>query len=155
VTETVLWNTVDTRATVPVLEGAFAWFGDAPALLGSHCLACGSWAFPRTFLCPNPRCVDRRVEDAPLSKVGRLASWTVVHFPPPRPYVAEDPFVPFAIGEVEFPEGIQVIGPVTGCQPEELHAGRLMKTIVEPYYVDLEGNAVVGWKFSPVSGEPV
>jgi uncharacterized OB-fold protein len=79
----------------------------------------------------------------------------VVHFPPPRPYVAEDPFVPFAIGEVEFPEGIQVIGPVTGCQPEELHAGRLMKTIVEPYYVDLEGNAVVGWKFSPVSGEPV
>ena len=113
-------------------------------------MACDTWTFPRTFLCPNPACADRRVEDAHLSSLGRLASWTVIHFPPPPPYVAPDPFVPFAIGEVEFPEGIQVIGPLVGSAFDHLAIGMEMEVVVEPYYIDREGIEVVGWKFRAV-----
>ena len=139
---------------VSVLAKSFTWPPDEPALIGSRCLACATWAFPRTFLCPNPECADRSVEDARLSRSGRLASWTVVHFPPPPPYVPPDPFQPFAIGEVEFPEGIQVIGPLVEYDFGRLAIGMSMETVVEPYYINVEGIEVVGWKFRVVAAVP-
>lgn len=134
-----------------VLSGSFSWPAERPALIGSRCANCETWSFPATFMCVNPSCGDRRVERAPLSRVGRLASWTVVHAPPPPPYVAPDPFQPFAIVEVAFPEGLQIVGPLAGGDLGVLKAGMPMETVIEPYYVDREGTEVVGWRFKPAS----
>ncbi|MCE2526977.1 MAG: OB-fold domain-containing protein [Actinomycetia bacterium] len=133
----------------PVLEGSFVSEPE-PALVGSRCRSCETVAFPASFTCPNPRCMDKDVAPAPLSRTGRLASWTTVHFPPPPPFVAADPFVPITVVEVDFAsEGIQVVGPLTGAGADELRMGMPMETVVEPYYADSDGE-VIGWKFRPV-----
>ena len=132
----------------PVLEGSFVTEPE-PALVGSRCRSCDTVAFPASFTCPNPRCMDKDVAPSPLSGTGRLASWTTVHFPPPPPFVAPDPFVPITVVEVEFPsEGIQVVGPLAGATADELRMGMPMETVVEPYYADDDGE-VIGWKFRP------
>ncbi|MDE0232452.1 MAG: OB-fold domain-containing protein [bacterium] len=135
----------------PVLEGAFV-SDPEPALVGSCCRSCDTVAFPASFTCPNPRCSRKDVVAAPISRTGRLASWTTVHFPPPPPFVAPDPFVPITVVEVEFTsEGIQVVGPLTGASPDRLRTGMAMETVVEPYYTDDSGE-VIGWKFRPAEG---
>lgn len=133
----------------PVLEGSFVSEPE-PALVGSRCRSCDTVAFPASFTCPNPRCMDKDVAPGTISRTGRLASWTTVHFPPPPPFVAPDPFVPITVVEVEFAsEGIQVVGPLSGASEGELRMGMPMETVVEPYYADDEGE-VIGWKFRPV-----
>ncbi len=133
----------------PVLEGSFVTEPE-PALVGSRCRTCGTVAFPASFTCPDPRCMDKEVAPSVLARTGRLASWTTVHFPPPPPFVAPDPFVPITVVEVDFvAEGIQVVGPLAGSSAAGLRMGMPMETVVEPYYTDDEGE-VVGWKFRPV-----
>ena len=133
-----------------VLDGAFE-LGDNPRLIASKCLSCETFAFPKSFTCPNPVCDGREVHDSALSRQGTLASFTVVHYPPPPPYVPADPFEPFAIAEVAFPEGIQIVGPMTGCDPSDLVMNMKVETVVEPYYTDADGTRMLGWKFRPVA----
>ena len=136
----------------PVLEGSFV-SDPEPALVGSRCRSCETVAFPASFTCPNPRCVRKDVIPTPLSPTGRLASWTTVHFPPPPPFVAPDPFEPITVVEVEFAsEGIQVVGPLADASADQLRMGMPMETVVAPYYSDDSGE-VIGWKFRPYSEE--
>ena len=136
----------------PVLEGSFV-SDPEPALVGSRCRSCETVAFPASFTCPNPRCVEKDVAPTPLSPTGRLASWTTVHFPPPPPFVAPDPFEPITVVEVEFAsEGIQVVGPLADASADQLRMGMPMETVVAPYYSDDSGE-VIGWKFRPYSEE--
>jgi len=133
----------------PVLQGSFVTEPE-PALVGSRCRACGTVAFPASFTCPHPRCTEKDVAPSILSRTGRLASWTTVHFPPPPPFVAPDPFVPITVVEVDFvSDGIQVVGPLAETSDARLRMGMPMETVVEPYYADAEGE-VVGWKFRPM-----
>ena len=136
----------------PVLEGAFV-SDPEPALVGSQCRSCDTVAFPASFTCPNPRCARKDVVSTPLSRTGRLASWTTVYFPPPPPFVAPDPFEPITVVEVEFAsEGIQVVGPLAGASVADLRMGMAMQTVVEPYYTDDSGE-VIGWNFRPLEGD--
>lgn len=137
--------------TTPVLKGAFI-SDPEPALVGSRCRSCETVAFPPSFTCPNPRCFQKDVISATLSRTGRLASWTTVHFPPPPPFVAPDPFEPITVVEVEFAsEGIQVVGPLAQASVDQLRMGMPMETVVEPYYRGEDGE-VIGWKFRPLEG---
>ncbi len=135
---------------IPFVDGHFSWPSDDPRLLGSRCVSCETTVFPRTFTCPNPECDASEVEDVEFDRLGTLAGYTVVRYPPPPPFVPSDPFEPFAIAEVEFPNGVQVIGPVPAGHGETFTLGQPMETIVETYYVDDDGTDVVGWKFKPV-----
>jgi uncharacterized OB-fold protein len=93
----------------PMIEG---WFDAEPEphLIGARCTTCGSYAFPPTAAaCPNPSCPGAELEAVPLSRRGRLWSWTVARYAPPPPYVAADPFVPFALAAVELEEERMVI----------------------------------------------
>ena len=85
-----------------------------------------------------------------FDRLGILASYTVVRYPPPPPYVAPDPFVPFAIAEVEFPNGVQVVGPVTGEHGFDFTVGQSMETLVGRYYTDETGQDIIGWMFKPI-----
>ena len=137
---------------IPVLEGSFVTEPE-PALVGSRCRTCETVAFPASFTCPEPRCTEKDVVPSVLTRTGRLASWTTVHFPPPPPFVAADPFVPITVVEVDFAsEGIQVVGPLAGSPDAALRMGMPMETVVEPYYADASGE-VIGWKFRPMESE--
>lgn len=48
------------------------------------------------------------------------------------------------------PEGIRVIGMMTGCQPEDLQIDMKVELVVGKLYDDDQGNDLVTWKFRPI-----
>jgi uncharacterized OB-fold protein len=102
------------RVHTPVVAGWFAGEGDDFRLVGTRCAACGSVFFPRedTF-CRNPGCEGDELTETPLSKHGRIWSYTDARYRPPSPYVTnpELPWEPYALVAVELAaERIVVLG---------------------------------------------
>ncbi len=84
------------KARVPAVEGWFTTDGAKPALLGSRCRSCGTYAFPKeAFACRNPRCASRDFDEVELSRRGRVWSYTDARYQPPPPFVApSEPYEP-------------------------------------------------------------
>jgi hypothetical protein len=141
-----------TRRRVPVAENLFAETAQGPRLLGSRCATCGTAYFPRTGFCHNPDCTDRSVEDATFGPRGTLWSCAVQHYPPPPPTRYDEPYVPYALGLIDLPEGIRVLGRISTDDPESVELGSEVELVIERLYGDPDGNDVVGWKFRPVGG---
>ena len=134
---------------VAVIEGLFTLDLEEPRLIGSKCTSCGTHFFPEAISCSNPECKDKKVERAFLSRRGKLYSYTIQHYPPPPPFQAPEPFVPYGIGLVELPEKIRVLGILAQVDPEKLKIGMELEVILDKVY-DEEGKEVVTWKFRPV-----
>ncbi len=139
----------------PAIEG---WFraGTEPALLGSRCAACSTVSFPpvpEESFCRNPACSGERFEEVPLSRRGRIWSYTDAQYQPPAPYVpAADPYRPFALAAVELPEGIVVLGQVAdGFGVDDLTVGDEVELVVETLYADGDGERTI-WRWKPVGG---
>jgi len=135
---------------VPVVEGLFTWPSDKPQLIGTKCLSCGSYFFPKTLSCNNPDCEEKKVEEVLLSRRGKLYSYTMQHYTPPPPAKFSEPFVPYGIGLVELPEGIRVIGRLTTSHTGELRIGMDVELTVEKICEDDQGNELVTYKFKPL-----
>ncbi len=138
--------------TSPAIEG---WFttGPEPALLGSRCTACGTVFFPRAEgFCRNPACAGEEFEELPLSRTGRVWSYTDAQYQPPAPYISRtDPYQPFALAAVELPEGLVVLGQVAdGFGVDDLRVGTEVELVVEPLYTDESGERTI-WKWRPVA----
>ena len=141
---------------VPAIEG---WFhmgsgepGDSPRLIGTRCTECSTYFFPReASFCRNPDCSSRSFEEVALSDRGRLWSWTTNHYPPPAPYVAADPFVPYTIAAVELPkEKMVVLGQLAdGVDAGSLRTGMDVELTVGTLFTD-ESHDYVVWKWRPV-----
>jgi len=135
----------------PAVEG---WFttGDAPSLLGSRCTSCGTVFFPRVEgFCRNPACDGDAFEELPLSRRGRVWSYTDAQYQPPPPYIpVTDPFEPFALAAVELAEGIVVLGQVAaGFGVSDLTVGDEVELVVETLYADEDGERTI-WRWKPV-----
>ena len=136
---------------IPAVEGLFTWPSEDPRLIVSRCRTCGTVSFPKFAVCRNPHCKNKTdVEEALLDRRGTLMSYTLMCYPPPPPYLAPDPFIPYAIGEVKFKEGIAIIGQMTGCKYEDLKIGMDVETVAEKIFDDEKGNEVITWKFRPI-----
>ena len=131
-------------------QGLFTWPADEPHLIGSLRKGCSTYFFPKFSEFHKPGCPQGPVEEVLLSRRGRLSSYTVQYFPVPSPFVNADPFVPFAIGLVALPEGIEVIGQLTGVGVEDVRTGTDVELVVEKLYEDKDGNQAMTWKFRPV-----
>jgi uncharacterized OB-fold protein len=136
----------------PAIEG---WFttGPEPALLGSRCTTCGTVFFPRAEgFCRNPACAGEAFEEVPLSRRGRVWSYTDAQYQPPAPYLpAADPYVPFALAADELAEGLVVLGQVaSGYGVSDLSVGAEVELVVERLYTDDSGERTV-WKWKPVN----
>lgn len=145
--------------TAPAL-GADGWFttDPEPALVGHRCPACGTVAFPRPALgCPNPRCDSDALEPTPLSRRGRIWSYTDARYQPPPPYVVPgDEHVPFCIAAVELEaEKVIVLGQVVaGVTVDELALGQEVELVVDTLFTttDDEGETAHQiYKWRPVS----
>jgi len=124
-----------------------------PRLIGSQCRSCKTYFFPKeTTFCRNPACTSRELDEVPLSRRGKLWSFTNNCYPPPAPYVAPDPFVPYAIAAVELEkEKMVVLGQVVPeVGVESLEAGMEMELVLGTLYEDDE-NAYQIWKWKPVA----
>lgn len=141
---------MSTREPIPVVEGLFDSQGGAPALVGAKCAQCGTHYFPRRARCSNPACAGHPVEPVRLSARGTLYSYSVQAYRPP-PLFGMEPWSPYAIGLVDLPEGVRVMGMLTGAAPEELRIGAPMELRLEPLRHDADGRAVLTYKFAPVA----
>jgi hypothetical protein len=109
--------------------------------------------FPRqTLACRNPACDGRELDEVPLSRRGRVWSWTTNHYAPPPPYVAPDPFVPYTVAAVELAEErMVVLGQLaSGVDPAGLEIGAEMELVLETLFEDAEREHVM-WKWRPVA----
>ncbi len=93
------------------------------------------------------------MEKIPLSRVGKLFSFTTVRVKPPH-FIGE---VPYLVGVVELPEGERIKTLLTGCDQSFLEIGMEMELVIEPVgrlkapMGNIEaGTEVLGWKFRPL-----
>lgn len=142
------------KTRVPAVEGWFTLDEEAPALLGSRCTSCGTFAFPReTYFCRNPECRGTAFDTTELSRTGKVWSYTAAGYQPPKPYVSADPFVPFAIAAVELAaEQMVVMGQVAGVGADQLTVGTEVEIVLDTLYEDDEHEYLV-WKWQPTTGE--
>ena len=133
------------------IEGWFTWEGEA-ALIGTRCRACNTFFFPKeAHFCRNPSCKGTNFEEVRLSQRGTLWSYTDNRYAPPPPYVAPDPFEPYALAAVELAqEKMVVLGQVArGHSLAELEVGMPMALVVETLFEDEQTEYLV-WKWKPL-----
>ena len=144
------------QATVPVLDGWFTTDSAAPHLIGSQCTSCGTYYFPKLIsgYCRNPDCDGETFESVELSRTGKVWSFTNACYKPPEPYIAADPFVPYAIAAVELEkEKMMVLGQVVeGVGIESLKAGMEMELVLETIPDATLPEGKITWKWKPVEG---
>jgi uncharacterized OB-fold protein len=136
----------------PAVEGWFTYEG-AAALLGTRCRTCNTFFFPKeTHFCRNPTCQGASFEEVPLSPRGTLWSYTNNCYAPPLPYIAEDPFRPYALAAVELErEKMVVLGQVArGFSTADLEVGMPMELVIEPLFEDEQTEYLV-WKWKPAA----
>jgi uncharacterized OB-fold protein len=95
-----------------------------PYLIGSKCVSCEAVFFPRQSICP--RCTGREILQTPLSRKGRLYTFTEVYQKPPD----YDGPVPYMIGRVQLPEGVFVLAQLA-ARKEDLRIDLPMELLVE------------------------
>lgn len=136
---------------VPVAQDLFRVSTDGAALVGTRCTGCGTHYFPKSLSCRNPRCDVKVVEEVLLGRTGRLHSYTVQSYQPPALF-RMSPWQPYAIGLVELPEGLRVLGMLTGCELDELRIDMPLRLVVEPLYRDDAGVEVLTYKYAADQG---
>ena len=139
---------------IPVAEGLFTWPSDQPLLIASRCLDCDNHMFPTQRHCP--KCSGSSTESVELRRRGTLWTWTVQGYPPKSPPFAgnADPksFQPFGVGYVEVDGKVRVESRLTVAEPEQLEIGMEMELVIEPLFVNEDGNEVVTFAFAPKEG---
>ena len=143
-----------TRTRTAAVDGWFTMDGDEPALLGQRCTTCGTFFFPRASVCcRNPHCTGTEYTDVPLSRRGKVWSYTDARYQPPPPYVVPaGGHQPFAIAAVELAEeGLVVLGQVVhGVGVDELAVGMEVEVVLDTLFTDDDHEYVV-WKWKPVA----
>ena len=141
------------KKRVPIKEGLFTQplaSLEKVRLKGSRCRSCGEVFLGKAVACEN--CQGRDMEDVVLSNKGKLYTYSVVRHRPPGDYIGPDPFVPYAVGLVELPEGVRIMSVLTDCDIEKIKIGTNLELAVMKLYEDAEGNEIITYKFRPAKG---
>jgi uncharacterized protein len=109
-------------------------------LVGGQCKKCGQNYFPSREICP--KCfAEGEMKKIKLSSHGKLYSYSIVQVAPKR-------FMPpYALGYVDFSEGVRVLGQLTTTDPARLKLDMQVQTELGRIAVDEEGNEVISYKF--------
>lgn len=138
---------------VPITDGLFTWPSDAPRLLASRCTACGNHMFPVQQSCS--RCSGASTETVELGRRGTLWTWTVQSYPPKAPPFAgnDDPatFVPYGVGYIDIDGQLLVESRLTVSDPEQIEIGMELELVVDPLFVNDDGDEVVTFAFAPIA----
>jgi len=135
-----------------VAERLFEGEGDETQLLAGRNKADGRLKFPFPL--------GRESENydlVPLSRKGKLWSWTVQRFRPKPPYDGrgdEGDFTPYAVGYIELPDQLIVEGRIIVSDFDTLRIGQPMRVVTEDYR-DENGEPVLTYAFLPDSQESI
>ena len=134
---------------VPIKPGLFTMpssSGELPHLIGTRCKSCGEVYFPPRRETSCPKCYELDMEDIPLSRMGRVLSYTIVH-QAPREWQGP---VPYGMALIELPEKAVFYSSLTECDLERIETGMQVELVLEAVRSDETGNKVIGYKFRPV-----
>jgi uncharacterized OB-fold protein len=141
------------KSRVPAVVGWFTADDAAPHLLGTRCTTCGTFFFPPvTTYCANPDCDSSEFDEVPLSGRGKIWSFTANRYQPPAPYVAAEPWVPYAIAAVELAEEKMVVlgQMVPDVDVDQLSIGMDVELTLGTLYTDEDHDYLV-WKWKPAA----
>jgi hypothetical protein len=127
-------------------EGYWTAEADGLHLIGSRCTKCRQDFFPPREVCPKcfPEGFEHRMEKSKLSSRGKLYTYSIVQVAPKR-------FLPpYALGYVDFPEGVRVLGQLTTADPSKIKIGMTVQTELGRIAIDEQGNEVMSYKFRPL-----
>ncbi|MEV3992504.1 zinc ribbon domain-containing protein [Streptomyces sp. NPDC049837] len=147
-----------TRTRTPVVAG---WFTEGGAgedfrLLGTRCSACTAVFFPREdAFCRNPACPGGgELLEVPLSRRGRVWSYTDGRYRPPAPYVSdpEAAWQPYTLVAVELAaEAMVVLGQAApGVAVTDLAVGMKVELVPGVLHEDA-GTVWTTWHWRPVA----
>lgn len=115
--------------------------GEAPYLTAYRCEECGKMWFPKLPYCPN--CWSDKLAKTPLSRRGKLYSYTVTRVSGP------DMKVPYVVGYVDFPEKVRVFAQID-AEPEQVKPDMEVEVSTGIIRENLNGKRVLSYKFKPV-----
>jgi uncharacterized protein len=134
------------RAFIQLMAMCHAWTGEDEMSQTQCPIAPGLWTDE-----PSPRLIGGRLSNGrivfpmptgdaaqgidvfPLSRIGKLWSWTRQDFKPKEPYSGPDVFEPFLLGYVELPNEIIVETRIVDAKLEDLKLGMAMEFVVTPF----------------------
>lgn len=140
------------KPPVPAIDG-WHTMESRPHLIGTQCADCGSYFFPKnTAYCRNPACDSTDFHEVELSRTGHVWSYTNACYKPPEPFVAEEPFEPYAIAAVQLEkEQMVVLGQVIkGVGVEDLKVGMPVELVLEQLH-ETEDDVKMTWKWQPTA----
>jgi len=111
-------------------------------LVGFRCKECGASVFGHAIFCQS--CTSTDLEPVDLGPKGILYSFTIVRIPPagwPGP-------VPYVLGQVELPQGPQVLAEVIDCEHDDLKIGMAVEMTIQAVPAENGGpdKAVYKWR---------
>ncbi len=120
--------------------------GARAVLLGWRCRRCNEHFFGDVFFCRS--CSNRDLEAVELGARGTLYSYTIVRVPPPG-WKGD---VPYALGQVELPQGPHVLCRVVECPPERLRLGMALELTTQVATEDEDGTQSLVYAWRPAVG---
>ena len=118
--------------------------GTDGVLLGTRCRECGVTVFGSTVLCPH--CTSDQLAEVELSRRGEVLSYTVVRAPT-KEWKGE---VPYALVDVQLPEGPRVPAALVDCPFDQLRVGMPVELTLRVAEVESEGDEIVAYRWRPV-----
>ncbi|MFH8613244.1 Zn-ribbon domain-containing OB-fold protein [Streptomyces sp. NPDC018029] len=143
------------RTRTPVVANWFAGEGEDFRLLGTRCSSCACVFFPREDgFCRNPGCGSGELAEVPLSRRGRVWSYTDGRYRPPAPYVSDPelPWQPYTLIAVELAaERMVVLGQsVPGVSVADLEVGMEVEVVPGVLNEDDGTTSWTTWHWRPV-----
>ena len=117
--------------------------GTEGVLVGFRCRDCGIQVFGPATFCQG--CTSDRLEPVDFSPHGTLYSYTIVRVPPagwPGP-------VPYTLGQVQLPEGPQVLAEVVDCLAGDLAIGKDVVLALRPVAGEDAATGKIVYKWRP------
>ncbi len=115
---------------------------ESPLLICGKCNDCGKLVFPKPKVCPD--CMGESMSEARLSPVGKLYSYSILH------RARKGWQAPYAIGYVDFPEGVRVMGPIELNVDFKPRCDGSVKLSVGLLRVDDDGYSYLSHRFVPI-----
>ena len=111
-------------------------------LVGFRCNECSTTVFGPTIFCQS--CTSTDLEAVELGAKGTLFSYTIVRIPSAG-WPGE---VPYVLGQVELPQGPQVLAEVVGCEHDDLKIGMAVELTLQEVPAENGGpdKAVYKWR---------
>ena len=117
--------------------------GTTGVFLGRRCKNCGEYFMGAPIFCL--KCSASDLEPVELSRQGVLRTYTVIYVPPPG-WLGS---VPYILGSVELPEGVDILTEVIDLPKEKIKIGMKMEMVLRVGGKDAEGNEIMVYKWRP------